>query len=69
MSAAKPKGEETARAPEGDEAAPLVLPTQHGRKKTPAELEAEAFANLVGDGWVESEPGIYYRVENLTGAS
>ena len=68
MSAAKPEADPT-RAAEVDEVAPVVLPTQRQRKKTPAEIEAEAFASLVGDGWVESEPGIYYRVENLTGAS
>lgn len=69
MSAAKPKGEGTARAAKTDEAAPAVLPNQRVRKKTPAEIELETFASLIGDGWVESEPGIYYRVENLTGAS
>ena len=68
MSAAKPKGE-TTRAAEGDETEPVVLPTQRVRKKTPAEIELETFASMIGDGWVESEPGIYYRVENLNGAS
>jgi len=66
MSAAKPNGQPIPAA-ESSGVAPVVLPTQRVRKKTPAEIELETFANLIGDGWVESEPGIYYRVENLAG--
>jgi len=62
MPAAKPKRRTTK-----EEAAPtpIPLPTTHVQQRPTAHPDLETFANLIGEGWVESEPGIYYRVENI----
>ena len=47
-------------APDGPEAEPHVVPL-------PVRREPDSLADTLGDGWLESEPGIYYRVDALPG--
>jgi hypothetical protein len=69
MPAAKPKREGRRATKAAAPPTPIPLPTTHVQQRPVSHPDLETFANLVGEGWVESEPGIYYRVENLTGPS
>lgn len=66
MPAAKQKGgSRRTPKPAAPSPAPIPLPTTHVQRTPATHPDLETFANLVGEGWIESEPGIYYRVENI----
>jgi hypothetical protein len=69
MPAAKQKGNARRATKAATPPAPIPLPTTHVQQHPAPHPDLETFANLIGEGWIESEPGIYYRVENITGPS